>query len=251
MTVTTIDTNAAERRALRIGIRLDAIADNYEQVVPMIAEALELGDHETLGFRSPGEYLADRFGKALARMPIAIRRETVAAIDSVHPVSTRSLAPVFEVDNATIHRDRQAIAAGVASATPEPAAPNFADGSSEIVKLTGPNSVHSPGTAVDLANVDMETGEIHDAPVQKVTGMDGKTYTRPGPAKPRRRPITDQARDAGYELRKAVERLQRITEDDRLSSNKEQVTALLRGHLLYAVEVCQDLLDHQITQEGA
>lgn len=58
-----------------------------------------------------------------------------------------------------------------------------------------------------------------------------------------RRPLPDVARDAGIDLRKAVERLERISGDDRLGQNREQVASHLRGHLSNAVEVCQDLLD--------
>lgn len=58
-----------------------------------------------------------------------------------------------------------------------------------------------------------------------------------------RRALSDQARDAGQELRKAVERVERVAADDRLTPNKEQVAAHLRHHLTNAIEVCQDLLD--------
>jgi hypothetical protein len=58
-----------------------------------------------------------------------------------------------------------------------------------------------------------------------------------------RRPLPDFARDAGIDLRKAVERLERISADDRFGQNREQVASHLRGHLSNAVEVCQDLLD--------
>lgn len=57
-----------------------------------------------------------------------------------------------------------------------------------------------------------------------------------------RAPLTDFARDAGWNLRKDVERLERIFADDRFACNKQQVAAYLRGHLQYAAEVCQDLL---------
>jgi hypothetical protein len=57
-----------------------------------------------------------------------------------------------------------------------------------------------------------------------------------------RKPLPDAARNAGWDLRKAVERLERIAADDRFGSNKEQVASHLRSHLLNAVEVCQDLL---------
>ena len=74
---------------------------------------------------------------------------------------------------------------------------------------------------------------------------------KPEPATPKRRPITDQARDAGWELRKAVERLERIADDDRFTANKSKVAPHLRGHLTNAIEVCQDLLDRINTHQGA
>lgn len=67
---------------------------------------------------------------------------------------------------------------------------------------------------------------------------------------PRRNPLPQQASDAGWQLRKTVERLERIFADDRFGANKEQVAAHLRGHLTYTVEVCQDLLDQLDTQRN-
>jgi len=66
------------------------------------------------------------------------------------------------------------------------------------------------------------------------------------PAKPRktnRKPLPKQFDTAGWELRKAIERLERLTADDRFDTNKEAVAPHLRGHLTNAIEVCQDLLD--------
>lgn len=60
---------------------------------------------------------------------------------------------------------------------------------------------------------------------------------------PSRRPLPDSARDAGWDLRKAVERIQRLTEDDRFATHKAQVAPHLRSHLTNAIEVCQDLLE--------
>jgi hypothetical protein len=88
----------------------------------------------------------------------------------------------------------------------------------------------------------------HLTPLPKVTGVDGKQYSRPEPAaatdrKPNRRALPDVARDAGWDLRKQMEKLQRIADDDRFNANKEQMAPHLRSHLTYAIEVCQDLLD--------
>ena len=81
-----------------------------------------------------------------------------------------------------------------------------------------------------------------------IQGMDGKTYQRPPAPEKRSRPaLAPQARDAGWALRKAVERLARIGSDDRFASNKEMAPHL-RGHLLNAIEVCQDLLDRINTE---
>lgn len=83
----------------------------------------------------------------------------------------------------------------------------------------------------------------------KVTDRDSETYTRPEPKeesqpiRPRRRPISDAARDAGWEIRKATEKIEKLLSDDRYPQNREQVTLHLRGHLLYVVESCQGLLD--------
>lgn len=121
-----------------------------------------------------------------------------------------------------------------------------------------------------LAGVSNETPAPDPEPAKPITGTDGKTYQRPASKPepddvidaevvqdepepvtsrtPKRRPITDQARDAGWELRKAVERLERIAADDRFTANTSKVAPHLRGHLTNAVEVCTDLLNRINTQ---
>lgn len=64
-----------------------------------------------------------------------------------------------------------------------------------------------------------------------------------------RRALPDFAKQAGWSLRKDVERLERVFADDRFAHNRQQVTATLRGHLEYAAEVCQDLLS-RLSQTG-
>ncbi|WP_454859075.1 hypothetical protein [Promicromonospora soli] len=93
-------------------------------------------------------------------------------------------------------------------------------------------------------------GEI--VPTSATTGLDGKTYTRPEPAnKPRRKPLTDAARTAGWDLRRAVERLERIAADDRFAANKTEIAKHWREHLESAVDACEDLLGrHAVTDPG-
>lgn len=69
-----------------------------------------------------------------------------------------------------------------------------------------------------------------------VTGLDGKTYTRPEPKpiacdaptprpepKQQRRPITDAFWSALYDLNKKAETLARLVEDDRFDRNRESI----------------------------
>ena len=85
--------------------------------------------------------------------------------------------------------------------------------------------------------------ELYDS-AQAAYGRETAPGTPPNPAAPpRRKPITDQARDAGWELRKAVERIERIAADDRFSAQIEKMTPQLRGHLTDAITSCQAVLD--------
>jgi hypothetical protein len=72
-------------------------------------------------------------------------------------------------------------------------------------------------------------GAANAAPVtvpDNVVGIDGKRYARPEPqpAKPARRtPLPDQVWRAVYDIQKAVERLERLTRDDRLPANRAAI----------------------------
>lgn len=99
-----LDRAAAERRAERIALRLDTIADNYAAVLPMIREAIEKRDDLALGYSGVSEYVADRFGGALTRLGVDVRREVVREL-SAAGLSTRAIAPVVGVGKGTIHRD--------------------------------------------------------------------------------------------------------------------------------------------------
>lgn len=160
-----LDRAAAERRAERIRLRLDSIADNYAAVMPMIREAIEKRDDLALGYRSVGEYVADRFGGALTRLGVEVRREVVRELTEAG-LSTRAIAPVVGVDNATVHRD---LRSGVAPATPALSAPKAgADQTPQGEATDAPEAADRGDTAPRV-------------PRPAVTGLDGKTYTRPAP----------------------------------------------------------------------
>ncbi len=79
--------------------------------------------------------------------------------------------------------------------------------------------------------------------VKQATAAPGDR-TDPEPAKSARRSsLPDAANKAGWELRRAVERVERVIADDRFTANKEQVATQLRSHLTYVAEAMPGLLD--------
>jgi hypothetical protein len=161
----------AERLSSRISARLDGIADNYVAVMPLIREALNRNVYDVLGYPSHGAYVKDRFGDALGKLGIELRREIVRELSSAG-LSTRAIAPVVGVSDYTVRQD---IAAGARSLAPDPT------------------------SYVPAVIVNESTGEvIDDAPVTStdthttkvVHGLDGKSYPV-APLKPK--PADDDA----------------------------------------------------------
>ena len=80
------------------------------------------------------------------------------------------------------------------------------------------------------------------AAIQK-ENRDSRSESAPPTPASKRKAITDQARDAGWNLRKAVERIERIAADDRFDAQMKKVAPEIWGHLVNAIEVCQHVLD--------
>ena len=148
-----LTTEGAERLSERIGTRLEAIATNYAAVLPLLREALARNAWGVLGYASPGAYAKDRWGETLAGLTPEMRREVSRELSAVG-MSTRAIAPVLGVNNATVSRDL----ARVADATPddEPPAP--------VVGIDGKkyNPVVTITTVTE--SFDASTGEAVDSP---------------------------------------------------------------------------------------
>lgn len=103
----------------------------------------------------------------------------------------------------------------------------------------------SPEDHLDQDDRDAIDDEIAEQVAEpRVTGLDGKSYPKPTPAKPveRRRPLGDGFRDAALDLGKVVGRWQRLVADDRFPSNKEKV-ARYANDLLRARDALQRVID--------
>lgn len=216
--VVEFDRSAAERRAERIRLRLDTIADNLTAVLPMIREAIAQRDDVALGYRSPGEYVADRFGASLSGLGIEVRRAVVGELTEAG-LSTRAIAPVVGVGKSTVDRDL-----------------------SHVGHLTSPEGESAP-EAVHLGSEQRTaTGAATPAASRPpVTGIDGKTYTK----KPQRRvprPVAERTLAViQSSAAKAAREAQTLTPDQirRVRAEAGHVTASLRT----SIEALQRLVD--------
>ena len=73
------------------------------------------------------------------------------------------------------------------------------------------------------ANVNTDTGEI-----------------APEPVKPRRRPINELLREAGAELDRAVERINRLAQDDRYAANTDLINPYIRNAIHQLETIAQE-----------
>lgn len=188
----------SERDATQLTEKIRITAHNYadarQKLQAYVAEAKAGNAHLALGYASWTAYLSEVLGEEPMRLARGERQEMVQML-SAEGMSTRAIAPIVGADHVTVSRDL----GRVANATPAPA---LSDEPGPIVKLTGANSAAT------------------------VTGLDGKSYTRPEPepmAAPKRPPLPDQFFNTIYDLTRNMDRLKKLTEDDRYPANKEKV----------------------------
>lgn len=220
-----LDEAAARRLTERIRLTVDAINGQVEKLADLVRQAYEGRAWATLGYDSWQAYVEAEIPRV--RLDRVERRELVAELADAG-MSTRAIGAVAGVDPKTVVND---LRAGVEISTPEPRKVTGIDGKTyTAAPRTTP--VEEPQGEVDDDDEDVVEAELVEpapTPVQ--------------PPAPRRRPITDVARDAGWDLHRAVERVERVINDDRFRANKGTVTALLRGHLEYAIRTCQALVE--------
>src|SRR4051794_320685 len=107
-----LDQPTAHRLTMNIQLRLDTIADNIEQVLPMIEQARTGQAHEALGYKSWTAYVQDKFGGRLDRLKRAERQPIVELLADTG-MSTRAIATVVGVHHDTVASDIRAAAAPV------------------------------------------------------------------------------------------------------------------------------------------
>ena len=222
-----IDVDGARRLTERIRLAAVGVGEGIEKLMLLVAQAKESRAHIALGYASWSAYLGDALCENSLRLERDVRQYLVAELASLG-MSTRAIAPIVGATKSQVARD-------------------IAE--SGVPIGTTVDDFHEDAPEYDHLAHNTETGDVIDAeivesePARVIEGLDGKTYTASPMRTPQRKSLTDSAKDIGWELRKATEKLQRLTEDDRFNRNKKEVAAHIRGHLMYTVEACQDLLD--------
>lgn len=222
-----ISRDDAERLTERIRLTAVSFMETRDKLARYVREAQEGRAHEALGYRSWTEYIAQVFSDTpLMRLTRDERRVIVADL-AEQGMSTRAIAPVVGVHHDTVASDVRATAP-VGNPTPAPPTEPTFDPTPDWDRTTG----------------EVLAGSGDNPP--KVTGLDGKTYTRTEPKeapKPRRRALTDTARDLGLDIKTMTDRVERFANDDRFPAQKSEVASYLRHHLAHAIEVLTDLND--------
>lgn len=223
---------------------LDRVSTAWGQLGERISEAYQRRADLALGYNSWAEY-AEAELKPAEGLAADVRRQLVGLL-SAQGMSTRAIAPTVGVTDRQVRYDAQV--------------------GKDFPPVPGSTVATRDGVVIaEQQHIDLATGEVLDIPqapvtathephreavepvAPRITGLDGKTYTRPERTATRRRPLPDVALDAAHALTAAVARMERVFTDDRYPQNKEQVARYTRHHLPQAVETLQRLAD-EITQ---
>lgn len=236
--VETIGADEARRLTTEAQNEFRSGAAHTARAWELVEEAVMGGGHIDLGYRSPGDYLQAEFDGVLAGFNIAERRLAVRTMTS-WGLSTRAIAKPLGVSNKTVHADlNSGVTPGNTLQTPEP----VEDGEADAGSGQTPQGEDAPDD-------DATPPVPSDSPPRPaVTGIDGKTYPKPKPKKPARKPLTDSFRDAALDLDKLVSRWQRLADDDRFPRNKNEV-ARYANDLIRAREALDRLIEQMSTNE--
>ena len=236
----------------------DNIKIGLEATWSLIIEAYESRAWAVLGHASWDDYCTREFGASRIRLPREDRSEIVGSLRDAG-LSIRAIAAATGFGVGSVHREL----APVPNGTPEAGVDHAVVGDNPVGVTDSEMAYFNRLADIPEATFDRIIEECkaeghlsRDAVLHRVEekekeakttiGTDGKRYPKPvptPPAKRKRAPLPDAVRSGGWELRKDVERLQRLRADDRWSGHVDQVADVLRSHLEFTVQVCQELLE--------
>lgn len=227
--MTSVEISSADARELtdRIKVGVDAIWD-------LIKQAYTSRAWSVLGYSSWDDYCTREFGTSRIRLPREERQEVVASMREIG-MSTRAIASATGDSVGTVHAEsRRCSELNTSHEAPAPI--TGTDGKTYAVRHNAVVEAKDELSAIDIETspdeyrdkfsdlVDAEGARREIAPGFTADELDALNITpAPEPSAPRRRPITESFDSATYELKRAVERVARLAEDDRLEKNKDQI----------------------------
>jgi hypothetical protein len=205
----------AVARAERIRASMNSLATLQEDLIA----SYHRRDWTALGYASWEDYTEGEFSEKRQRLSRERRREIVSHL-RIEGLSTRAIGAALGVNQSTVVRD-----------LPGDANASRAGANSPVVPVVGTDGKSYAPTRPPITAEELDQLRPENNP------------TPPQP-RPRRRPITEAATDAGWEIRKATERVGKILGDTRYTANQQQVPLSLRAHLLFARDQITAALDN-------
>jgi len=263
--VEVLDETAANRLDGRIRVMAGSVRDQVQTLARLIDQAKAGEVHAVLGYPSWTAYIADVFTSAPLHLQREQRRELVGYL-SGEGMSVRTIGQTVGADRNTVRSDLRQVGEfhppenddlapdGSVKADPR----EFFDSDEEIAAAItmGEATAEKFESALTAARADNDLsqdnvirhlpGAAPPATERKVTGQDGKTYPAalPAPRAPRRSALPDAYSRATWELRKAVERLERLHADDRFPTNREKIAQVELGQVVSYSDRLAELRRH-------
>ncbi len=263
--VEVLDETAARRLDGRIRVMAGSVRDQVQTLARLIDQAKAGEVHAVLGYPSWTAYIADVFSSAPLHLEREQRRELVGYL-SGEGMSVRAIGQTVGADRNTVRSDLRQVGEfhppenddlapdGSVKANPR----EFFDSDEEMAAAhtMGEATAKEFESALAAARADEDLSEDNvirhlpgaspRATGRKVTGQDGKTYpaASPAPRAPRRSALPDAYSRATWELRKAVERLERLHADDRFLTNREKIAQVELGQVVSYSDRLAELRRH-------
>lgn len=171
----------AERLDRRIRLMAQTTRENFEKVGRLLDEAKNGRLHEALGFKSWTAYVADALGGQLQLSGEA--RQAMVQVLAGEGMSVRAIATATGVSKSTVDRDLAQVS--------HDGTPVSADVSESGVPQRDTSEVVDALADGDAALADELSAALQDSEPATVTGIDGKTYTKPK-RKPKRKPVESE-----------------------------------------------------------
>ncbi len=263
--VEVLDETAARRLDGRIRVMAGSVRDQVQTLARLIDQAKAGEVHAVLGYPSWTAYIADVFSSAPLHLEREQRRELVGYL-SGEGMSVRAIGQTVGADRNTVRSDLRQVGEfhppenddlapdGSVKANPR----EFFDSDEEMAAphTMGEATAKEFESALAAARADEDLSEDNvirhlpgaspRATERKVTGQDGKTYpaASPAPRAPRRSALPDAYSRATWELRKAVQRLERLHADDRFPTNREKIAQTELGQVVSYSDRLAELRPH-------